>query len=209
MKKQTARLLTKIRFHLIMKKTINWILKNIFHVHSCFHFTSILVSVLLPLFHSYYLIIQSRNNGSLPPILIFYINIKWCLCVCVFELSWHWLRSSSRRLQRVLEELLLTEREYVRSLGYILTHYLPLLDRADIPQDLRGKRGVIFGNLEKLHDFHSHYFLPELEACEREPDVVARCFLRHVSHHITTSDWFSFWINLKQTFYYWNTNFCR
>uniref|UniRef100_H3D374 Uncharacterized protein n=1 Tax=Tetraodon nigroviridis TaxID=99883 RepID=H3D374_TETNG len=87
--------------------------------------------------------------------------------------------SSPLRLQRVLEELLLTEREYVRSLGYILTHYLPLLDRADVPQDLRGKRGVIFGNLEKLHDFHSHYFLPELEACEREAAMVARCFLRH------------------------------
>lgn len=84
-----------------------------------------------------------------------------------------------RRLQRVLEELVITEREYVRSLGYILTHYLPLLDRADIPQDLRGKRGIIFGNLEKLYDFHSHYFLPELEACQREPAMVARCFLRH------------------------------
>lgn len=80
-----------------------------------------------------------------------------------------------------------TEREYVRSLAYILTHYLPLLDRPDIPQDLRGKRGVIFGNLEKLYDFHSHYFLPELEACQREPAMVARCFLRHVSSHYITN----------------------
>ncbi|XP_062282618.1 uncharacterized protein LOC133987316 [Scomber scombrus] len=87
--------------------------------------------------------------------------------------------SNAQRLQRVLEELVFTEREYVRSLGYILTHYLPLLDAPDIPQDLRGKRGVIFGNLEKLYDFHSHYFLPELEACQREPAMVARCFLRH------------------------------
>uniref|UniRef100_A0A3Q3AK47 Uncharacterized LOC108236835 n=1 Tax=Kryptolebias marmoratus TaxID=37003 RepID=A0A3Q3AK47_KRYMA len=87
--------------------------------------------------------------------------------------------SSVLRLQRVMEELVFTEREYVRSLGYILTHYLPLMDRLDIPQDLRGKRGVIFGNLEKLYDFHSHYFLPELEACERQPGMVARCFLRH------------------------------
>uniref|UniRef100_A0A1A8UPE2 Pleckstrin homology domain containing, family G (With RhoGef domain) member 4 n=2 Tax=Nothobranchius furzeri TaxID=105023 RepID=A0A1A8UPE2_NOTFU len=86
---------------------------------------------------------------------------------------------SCRRLQHVMEELVFTEREYVRSLAYILTHYLPLMDRLDIPQDLRGKRGVIFGNLEKLHDFHSHYFLPELEACERQPSAVARCFLRH------------------------------
>ncbi|XP_076028153.1 pleckstrin homology domain-containing family G member 4B-like [Genypterus blacodes] len=87
--------------------------------------------------------------------------------------------SGALRLQRVMEELLFTEREYVRSLGYILTHYLPLLDRPDIPQDLRGKRGIIFGNLEKLYDFHGHYFLPELEACQREPAMVARCFLRH------------------------------
>ncbi|XP_055079171.1 uncharacterized protein LOC117373860 [Periophthalmus magnuspinnatus] len=87
--------------------------------------------------------------------------------------------SNSVRLQRVLEELLYTEREYMRSLGYILTHYLPLLDQPDVPQDLRGKRAIIFGNLEKLFDFHSHYFLPELEACQGEPALVARCFLRH------------------------------
>ncbi|XP_027877672.1 uncharacterized protein LOC114147302 isoform X2 [Xiphophorus couchianus] len=87
--------------------------------------------------------------------------------------------SSALRVQHVMEELVFTEREYVRSLGYILTHYLPLMDRLDIPQDLRGKRGIIFGNLEKVYDFHSHYFLPELEACERQPAMVARCFLRH------------------------------
>ncbi|KAK6303505.1 hypothetical protein J4Q44_G00259590 [Coregonus suidteri] len=86
---------------------------------------------------------------------------------------------SVMKLQRIMEELLLTEREYVRSLGYILTHYLPLLERTDVPQDLRGKRGVIFGNLEKLYDFHSHFFLRELEACQTEPLGVARCFLRH------------------------------
>ncbi|XP_024148504.1 uncharacterized protein LOC112158992 isoform X2 [Oryzias melastigma] len=91
----------------------------------------------------------------------------------------HESASSALRLQRVMEELVFTEREYVRSLGYILTHYFPLMDRLDIPQDLRGKRGIIFGNLEKLYDFHNHYFLPELEACEREPAMMARCFLRH------------------------------
>lgn len=92
----------------------------------------------------------------------------------------------TRRLQRVLEELVFTEREYVRSLGYILTHYLPLLGRPDIPQDLRGKRSIIFGNLEKLYDFHSHYFLPELEACQKDAAMVARCFLRHVSRNCVT-----------------------
>uniref|UniRef100_A0A3P9ADE7 Uncharacterized protein n=1 Tax=Esox lucius TaxID=8010 RepID=A0A3P9ADE7_ESOLU len=87
--------------------------------------------------------------------------------------------SSVLKLQRIMEELLLTEREYVRSLGYILTHYLPLLETPDVPQDLRGKRGVIFGNLEKLYDFHCHFFLRELEDCQAEPLRVACCFLRH------------------------------
>uniref|UniRef100_A0A8C1VDD7 Uncharacterized protein n=1 Tax=Cyprinus carpio TaxID=7962 RepID=A0A8C1VDD7_CYPCA len=83
------------------------------------------------------------------------------------------------KLHRIMEELLLTEVEYVRSLGYILTHYFPLLSRPDVPQDLRGQRGRIFGNLEKLYDFHCQHFQQELEACQAEPLRVGRCFLNH------------------------------
>ncbi|XP_058619751.1 pleckstrin homology domain-containing family G member 4B [Onychostoma macrolepis] len=83
------------------------------------------------------------------------------------------------KLHRVMEELLLTEVEYVRSLGYILTHYFPLLSRPDVPQDLRGQRGRIFGNLEKLYDFHCQHFQQDLEACQAEPLRVGRCFLNH------------------------------
>lgn len=79
-----------------------------------------------------------------------------------------------------MEELLSTEREYVKALGYVREHYFPELERADVPQDLRGQRGSIFGNLEKLHDFHQHHFLNELESCVNEPFRVGRCFLRHV-----------------------------
>ncbi|XP_063801675.1 pleckstrin homology domain-containing family G member 4B-like [Pseudophryne corroboree] len=53
------------------------------------------------------------------------------------------------------------------------------MDRMDLPQDLRGKRGIIFGNLEKLRDFHSQYFLKELESCCKHPLRVSHCFLRH------------------------------
>lgn len=81
-----------------------------------------------------------------------------------------------------------TEREYVRSLRYIIHHYFPEMDRADLPQDLRGKRSVIFGNLEKLLDFHSQYFLRELEACWKHPLRVPQCFLRHVGHTQTHTD---------------------
>ncbi|XP_064161381.1 pleckstrin homology domain-containing family G member 4B-like isoform X1 [Anguilla rostrata] len=83
------------------------------------------------------------------------------------------------KLRRIAEELTATEREYVRSLGYVAAHYIPELERPDVPQGLRGQRGCIFGNLEKLHSFHRHAFLPELEACAQEPRRVGRCFLRH------------------------------
>ncbi|XP_034022917.1 uncharacterized protein KIAA1755 homolog [Thalassophryne amazonica] len=83
------------------------------------------------------------------------------------------------KLQRIIEELLTTEREYVRALGYVREHYFPEVDRPDVPQDLRGQKGSIFGNLEKLHDFHRHHFLNELESCVDEPLRVGRCFLRH------------------------------
>ncbi|XP_035008070.1 uncharacterized protein KIAA1755 [Hippoglossus stenolepis] len=87
--------------------------------------------------------------------------------------------SSVLKLQRIMEELLSTEREYVKALGYVREHYFPELERADVPQDLRGQRGSIFGNLEKLHDFHQHHFLEELQSCVKEPIRVGRCFLRH------------------------------
>uniref|UniRef100_A0A8B9KE74 Pleckstrin homology domain containing, family G (with RhoGef domain) member 4 n=1 Tax=Astyanax mexicanus TaxID=7994 RepID=A0A8B9KE74_ASTMX len=83
------------------------------------------------------------------------------------------------KLRHIVDEMVTTEREYVRSLRYIIDHYFPEMERLDLPQDLRGKRSVIFGNLEKLVDFHSQYFLKELESCCNHPLRVSHCFLRH------------------------------
>lgn len=81
----------------------------------------------------------------------------------------------------MLAEMVATEREYVRALEYTMENYFPELDRPDVPQGLRGQRAHLFGNLEKLRDFHCHFFLRELEACTRHPPRVAYAFLRHVS----------------------------
>lgn len=83
--------------------------------------------------------------------------------------------------------MIFTEREYVRSLTYIIEHYFPEMERPDLPQDLRGKRSIIFGNLEKLCDFHSQYFLKDLEQCAHSPLSVSTCFLRHVSLYKTSA----------------------
>ncbi|XP_067327019.1 LOW QUALITY PROTEIN: puratrophin-1 [Anolis sagrei] len=83
------------------------------------------------------------------------------------------------RLKNIVEEMVRTEQEYVRSLRYIMESYFPEMERGDLPQELRGKRSVVFGNLEKLHGFHSQYFLRELESCCAHPLRVSHCFLRH------------------------------
>nr|XP_008111206.1 PREDICTED: pleckstrin homology domain-containing family G member 4B isoform X1 [Anolis carolinensis] len=88
-------------------------------------------------------------------------------------------RGGSNKLNHIMDEMITTEREYVRSLGYIIDSYFPELERSDLPQDLRGKRNIIFGNLEKLYDFHCQYFLKELEHCVDFPLRVSHCFLRY------------------------------
>lgn len=85
------------------------------------------------------------------------------------------------KIQHIMDEMIATEREYARSLSYIIEHYFPEMERPDLPQDLRGKRSIIFGNLEKLCDFHSQYFLKDLESCAHSPLSISSCFLRHVS----------------------------
>ncbi|XP_042332155.1 pleckstrin homology domain-containing family G member 4B isoform X3 [Sceloporus undulatus] len=85
----------------------------------------------------------------------------------------------SSKLNHIMDEMITTEREYVRSLGYIIDSYFPEMERDDLPQYLRGKRNIIFGNLEKLYDFHCQYFLKELEHCIDFPLHVSHCFLRH------------------------------
>ncbi|KAM4735403.1 pleckstrin homology domain-containing family G member 4B isoform 3-T4 [Anableps anableps] len=88
-------------------------------------------------------------------------------------------KKQSSKVQHIMDEMISTEREYVRSLSYIIEHYFPEMERLDLPQDLRGKRSIIFGNLEKLWDFHSQYFLKELEASAHSPLSISSCFLRH------------------------------
>ncbi|KAG5271527.1 hypothetical protein AALO_G00181010 [Alosa alosa] len=53
------------------------------------------------------------------------------------------------------------------------------MERPDLPQDLRGKRSIVFGNLEKLWAFHTHHFLRELEQCTDTPLSASQCFLTH------------------------------
>ncbi|XP_071371021.1 puratrophin-1-like, partial [Centroberyx affinis] len=61
-------------------------------------------------------------------------------------------------------------------------HHPSLLPRDGAGRPAAGPEGQAlrgFGNLEKLLDFHSQFFLRELEACWKHPLRVPHCFLRH------------------------------
>jgi len=62
-----------------------------------------------------------------------------------------------------MREMITTERDYVRSLYYVIDNYMQELMREDIPQAMRGQRNVIFGNCERIHEFHQQHFCKELE----------------------------------------------
>lgn len=84
-----------------------------------------------------------------------------------------------KTLLLIMREMVQTERDYVKSLEYIIENYIPELLREDIPQALRGQRNVVFGNIEKIFEFHSLYFLQQLEQCESCPFLVGQSFLQY------------------------------
>uniref|UniRef100_A0A1A8GSK9 Pleckstrin homology domain containing, family G (With RhoGef domain) member 4B n=1 Tax=Nothobranchius korthausae TaxID=1143690 RepID=A0A1A8GSK9_9TELE len=88
-------------------------------------------------------------------------------------------KQQSSKVQHIMDEMISTEREYVCSLSYVIKHYFPEMERLDLPQDLRGKQSIIYGNMEKLWDFHSQLFLKELEASANSPLSISSCFLQH------------------------------
>lgn len=86
-----------------------------------------------------------------------------------------------RTLTHIMREMVQTERDYVLSLQYVIENYIPELRRPDVPQALRGKGSIIFGNIEKIYQFHRQYFLREVERCERNPFQISHYFIMHVS----------------------------
>uniref|UniRef100_A0A3Q2YZ40 Rho guanine nucleotide exchange factor 25 n=3 Tax=Hippocampus comes TaxID=109280 RepID=A0A3Q2YZ40_HIPCM len=48
-----------------------------------------------------------------------------------------------------------------------------------VPEDLKGKDRIVFGNIHQIYDWHKSYFLGELEKCVAEPDTLAQLFIKH------------------------------
>ncbi|KPP77692.1 pleckstrin-like domain-containing family G member 3-like, partial [Scleropages formosus] len=79
-------------------------------------------------------------------------------------------------LDRVVMEIIETERMYVRDLRSIVEDYLAhIIDTDDLPI---GPEQVcaLFGNIEDIYEFNSE-LLQSLDMCENNPVAIARCFV--------------------------------
>ncbi|XP_076774359.1 proto-oncogene DBL isoform X5 [Arvicanthis niloticus] len=81
----------------------------------------------------------------------------------------------------VLNELIQTERAYVRELFTVLLGYRSEMDNPQMfdlmPPLLRNKKDVLFGNMAEIYEFHNNIFMSRLEDCSDAPERVGPCFL--------------------------------
>uniref|UniRef100_A0A8D1GBN2 MCF.2 cell line derived transforming sequence n=1 Tax=Sus scrofa TaxID=9823 RepID=A0A8D1GBN2_PIG len=81
----------------------------------------------------------------------------------------------------VLNELVQTERVYVRELFTVLLGYRAEMDNPEMfdlmPPLLRNKKDVLFGNMAEIYEFHNNIFMSSLENCVDAPERVGLCFL--------------------------------
>uniref|UniRef100_A0A3P8XUW1 Rho guanine nucleotide exchange factor 25 n=1 Tax=Esox lucius TaxID=8010 RepID=A0A3P8XUW1_ESOLU len=85
----------------------------------------------------------------------------------------------SRATMYVLKELIETEKLYVEDLGLIVEGYMATMNAKGVPDDMKGKDKIVFGNIHQMYDWHKDYFLGELEKCVAEPERLAQLFIKH------------------------------
>ncbi|XP_073703801.1 triple functional domain protein [Garra rufa] len=83
-----------------------------------------------------------------------------------------------KRRHYVLLELVETERDYVRDLGAVVEGYMSRMKEEGVPDDMKGKDKIVFGNIHQIYDWHRDFFLGELEKCLEDPDRLAPLFIR-------------------------------
>ncbi|XP_070587022.1 kalirin isoform X9 [Erythrolamprus reginae] len=79
----------------------------------------------------------------------------------------------------VLNELIQTEKDYVKDLGTVVEGFMKRIEEKGVPEDMKGKDKIVFGNIHQIYDWHKDFFLAELEKCLQEHDRLAQLFIKH------------------------------
>ncbi|XP_049621277.1 pleckstrin homology domain-containing family G member 1 [Suncus etruscus] len=89
-------------------------------------------------------------------------------------------------VDRVVQEIVETERTYVQDLKRIVEDYLDCIrGQAKLPLGVE-ERSALFGNIQDIYHFNSE-LLQDLENCENDPVAIAECFVsKSEDFHIYT-----------------------
>ncbi|XP_069614679.1 rho guanine nucleotide exchange factor 25 isoform X2 [Ranitomeya imitator] len=88
-------------------------------------------------------------------------------------------KSALEKSMYVLMELVETEKMYVEDLGQIVEGYMATMNAHGVPEDMKGKDKIVFGNIHQIYDWHKDYFLGELQKCLEDPNLLAHLFIKH------------------------------
>ncbi|KAB1269430.1 Rho guanine nucleotide exchange factor 25 [Camelus dromedarius] len=88
-------------------------------------------------------------------------------------------KKALERSMYVLSELVETEKMYVDDLGQIVEGYMATMAAQGVPESLRGRDRIVFGNIQQIYEWHRDYFLQELQQCLKDPDWLAQLFIKH------------------------------
>uniref|UniRef100_A0A8V1A9E9 non-specific serine/threonine protein kinase n=1 Tax=Gallus gallus TaxID=9031 RepID=A0A8V1A9E9_CHICK len=84
-----------------------------------------------------------------------------------------------RKLSVLIQELLISEEDYVQDLQFLQTHHLRYTETCpNVPGAIASQKSTIFRNIDDITRFHSSIFLRGLQKCDTDDDV-AMCFIKH------------------------------
>ncbi|KAG7240412.1 hypothetical protein INR49_026983 [Caranx melampygus] len=58
----------------------------------------------------------------------------------------------------VLNELIQTEKDYVKDLGIVVEGFMKRIEEKGVPDDMKGKDKIVFGNIHQIYDWHRDFF---------------------------------------------------
>nr|XP_046259128.1 kalirin isoform X2 [Scatophagus argus] len=79
----------------------------------------------------------------------------------------------------VLNELIQTEKDYVKDLGIVVEGFMKRIEEKGVPDDMKGKDKIVFGNIHQIYDWHREFFVGELEKCLEDHEHLPELFIKH------------------------------
>lgn len=79
----------------------------------------------------------------------------------------------------VLNELIQTEKDYVKDLGTVVEGFMKTIEDKGVPDDMKGKDKIVFGNIHQIYDWHREFFVGELEKCLEDHEKLPELFIKH------------------------------